>query len=124
MKTKVFTLYALSVLSIGFWFYAGSLFSFVEPFWSLVLLLPAWLLFSSLLLVAMRLAHSRWVFANLFALAAVPLLPNLLVRVFSESFVFPWLRAVFAGLSAHRAGYPVLIYRFDLENTVGCEPGR
>jgi len=85
MKTKVFYLYALSVLSIGLWPYAGSFISFAEPIWQVTLTLTAWLLISSLLLAAMGLKHSQWVYANLFILGVIPLLPSLLVRILADS---------------------------------------
>jgi hypothetical protein len=84
MKTKVFYLFALSVLSIGFWLHAGSLFGSGATGWPVILALAAWLLISSLLLAAMRLKHSKWMQANLFLLAIIALLPLVLNQIWAD----------------------------------------
>ena len=102
MNTKVFYLFAFSVLSIGFWLYAGSFLNPQAPGWSITLALTTWLLISSLLLAAMRLKHSKWIYTNLFVLAAIPLLPYLLIHFLSDS-----LSPIGYGLMV--VGYPIAL---------------
>ncbi len=81
MKTKAFYLFALMVLTSGYWLYAGLLLSAQGPGWLGVLATAAWLLVSVLALAAMRVRHSVWIYAGLLALAALAMLPPALVRV-------------------------------------------
>ena len=96
MQTKVFYPFILSVLSIGFWLSAGYLLSSGGSNWPVPLALVAWFLISSLLLAAMKLKHSKWIYVNLFVLAVIPLLPFVLARILSDgqSSLGYWLIAV------------------------------
>jgi hypothetical protein len=81
VKTKAFYLFALIVLTSGYWLYAGLLLSARGPGWLGALATAAWLLVSALALAAMRVKHSAWVYAGLLVLAVSSMLPPALVRV-------------------------------------------
>jgi hypothetical protein len=75
-KTKAFYLFALSVLSMGCWLYAG-LWSSSQGPWLAVLSIAAWLFISTLALAAARMRHSAWIYACLSILAALLILASL-----------------------------------------------
>lgn len=102
MKTKVFYLFAMSVLSIGCWLYAGSLLSFRGPDWLVALAMAAWLLISALGLAAARVRHSAWIYTSLFILAVFPLLPFVAALVLPDG-LSSW------GFGLMALSYPIMV---------------
>ncbi|TEU15568.1 MAG: hypothetical protein E3J21_12885 [Anaerolineales bacterium] len=84
MKTKAFYVFAVIVLTLGCWLYAGFLLSSRGSDWLVVLAIVAWLFTSSLALAATRVSHSAWIYAGLLVLAVLSVSPSVLVNILPD----------------------------------------
>lgn len=100
MKTKVFYVFAVIVLTLGWWQSAGFLLRNLGPDWLVALPIGAWLFASALALTAARVRYSGWIYAGLLvlALSSLPLL-SLLSGIFADRALPPW--GYTASLTAH-----------------------
>ena len=84
MRTKAFYLFALIVLTLGCWLYAGFLLRSRGPDWLVASAIAAWLFISALALTATRVRHKAWIYAGLLVLAVSSLLPSVLLHILLE----------------------------------------
>jgi len=84
MRTKAFYLFALIVLTLGCWLYAGFLLRSRGPDWLVASAIAAWLFISALALTATRVSHKAWLYAGLLVLAVLSLPPSVLVHILLE----------------------------------------
>jgi hypothetical protein len=84
MKTKVFYLFALIVLTLGCWRSAGFLLSRLGPDWLPALAIAAWLFVSAMALAATRVSHRAWIYVGLLVLAVLSLPSSVFVRILPD----------------------------------------
>ena len=91
MKKKVFYVFAVIALSLGWWQSAGFWLRSLGPDWLIALPIVAWLFASALALSAASVRYSGWIYAGLLvlALSSLPLL-SLLSGVFADQQSPPW----------------------------------
>lgn len=84
MRTKAFCLFALIVLSLGCWLFAGFWLRSLGSDWLVALPIVVWLFASALALAATRVSHSAWIYAGLLVLAVLCISPFVLVNILPE----------------------------------------
>jgi len=91
VKKKVFYVFAVIALSLGWWQSAGFWLRSLGPDWLIALPIVAWLFASALALSAASVRYSGWIYAGLLvlALSSLPLF-SLLSGVFADQQSPPW----------------------------------
>jgi len=85
MRTRAFRVFALIVLSLGWWQAAGLWLRSLGPDWLVALPIVAWILASVLALSAIGLRQSGWIYAQLVTLVVVPWVPSLVTLILPGS---------------------------------------